>query len=183
MLWATFCWETLGPGIMCWHYFDTYHLPKDCCRPPFMAMVFPDGLFQQDNIPCHTTKKFRNGLRNMTECSRCWLGLQFPQISTRLSIWTNKFDPWRPYFATCRTTMLVCSCFLQNQVKSTWPTFSMTSCPLFNVRLWIIRHLSLTIHFHNTNSAGQVTDQSKVQTTTIYCFPSGRKKVQKKVVS
>ncbi len=170
MLWATFCWETLGPGIMCWHYFDTYHLPKDCCRPPFMAMVFPDGLFQQDNTPCHTTKKFRNGLRNMTECSRCWLGLQFPQISTRLHL-DQQIRSMEALLCNLQDTMLVCSCFLQNQVKSTWPTFSMTSCPLFNVRLWIIRHLSLTIHFHNTNSAGQVTDQqSSTNNNILFSF-------------
>ncbi len=43
-----------------WHsngcYFDTYHLPKNCCKPhiPFMALVFTDGsgFFQQDNIAC-----------------------------------------------------------------------------------------------------------------------------------
>ena len=58
MLWAMFCWETLGPTI---------HVDVNLTRAtdpnivadqvhPFMAMVFPDGsgLFQQDNAPCHT---------------------------------------------------------------------------------------------------------------------------------
>ena len=58
MLWAMFCWETLGPAI---------HVDGNLTRVtylnivadqvhPFMAMVFPDGsgLFQQDNAPCHT---------------------------------------------------------------------------------------------------------------------------------
>ncbi|KAJ8417445.1 hypothetical protein AAFF_G00286720 [Aldrovandia affinis] len=60
MLWAMFCWETLGPGI---------HVDVTLTRTtylnivanqvhPFMATVFPDssGLFQQDNAPCHTAK-------------------------------------------------------------------------------------------------------------------------------
>ena len=58
MLWAMFCWETLGPAI---------HVDVNLIRVtslnivadqvhPFMAMVFSDGsgLFQQDNAPCHT---------------------------------------------------------------------------------------------------------------------------------
>ena len=57
MLWAMFCWETLGLAI---------HVDVNLTRVtslniadqvhPFMAMVFPDGsgLFQQDNAPCHT---------------------------------------------------------------------------------------------------------------------------------
>ncbi|KAJ8276573.1 hypothetical protein COCON_G00083250, partial [Conger conger] len=58
MLWAMFCWETLGPGI----HVDvnlthaTYlNIVADQVHP-FMATVFPDGsgLFQQDNAPCHT---------------------------------------------------------------------------------------------------------------------------------
>ena len=58
MLWAMFCWETLGPAI----HVDvsltrvTYlNIVADQVHP-FMAMVFPDGsgLFQQDNAPCHT---------------------------------------------------------------------------------------------------------------------------------
>ena len=60
MLWAMFCWETLGPGI----HVDvtltrtTYlNIVADQVHP-FMATVFPDGsgLFQQDNAPCHTAK-------------------------------------------------------------------------------------------------------------------------------
>ncbi|MCJ8743381.1 hypothetical protein PDJAM_G00093370 [Pangasius djambal] len=60
MLWATFCWETLRPGI---------HVDVTLTRPTylntvadqvhlFMATVFPNGsgLFQQDNAPCLTAK-------------------------------------------------------------------------------------------------------------------------------
>uniref|UniRef100_A0A8C4Q1N8 Transposable element Tc1 transposase n=1 Tax=Eptatretus burgeri TaxID=7764 RepID=A0A8C4Q1N8_EPTBU len=58
MLWAMFCWETLGPAI---------HVDVNLTRVtylnivadqvhPFMAKVFLEGsgLFQQDNVPCHT---------------------------------------------------------------------------------------------------------------------------------
>ncbi|KAK3549732.1 hypothetical protein QTP86_007743 [Hemibagrus guttatus] len=57
MLWAMFCWETLGPAI---------HVDASLTRTtylsiaadhvhPFMETLFPDGcgLFQQDNAPCH----------------------------------------------------------------------------------------------------------------------------------
>ena len=75
MLWAMFCWETLGPAI---------HVDVTLTRTtylsivadhvhPFMETVFPDGcgLFQQDNAPCHKTKWFRNGLRSTTMSLRC----------------------------------------------------------------------------------------------------------------
>uniref|UniRef100_A0A8C4NKQ7 Tc1-like transposase DDE domain-containing protein n=1 Tax=Eptatretus burgeri TaxID=7764 RepID=A0A8C4NKQ7_EPTBU len=58
MLWAMFCWKTLGLPI---------HVDVNLTRVtnltivaeqvyPFMAMVFPDGSgpFQQENAPCHT---------------------------------------------------------------------------------------------------------------------------------
>uniref|UniRef100_A0AAY5KPB9 Tc1-like transposase DDE domain-containing protein n=1 Tax=Esox lucius TaxID=8010 RepID=A0AAY5KPB9_ESOLU len=58
MLWATFCWETLGPGIhVDVNLTDAAYLNIVADQlHPFMAMVFPDGsgLFQQDNSPCHT---------------------------------------------------------------------------------------------------------------------------------
>lgn len=58
MLWAMFCWETLGPAV---HVDDaltgsTYlNIIADQVHP-FMETVFPDGsgLFQQDNAPCRT---------------------------------------------------------------------------------------------------------------------------------
>lgn len=48
-----------------------------------MAMVFlkVSGFFQQNNALCHTQKLFRNGFMNIAKSSRCWVGLQFPQIS------------------------------------------------------------------------------------------------------
>ncbi|MCI4379860.1 hypothetical protein PGIGA_G00233280, partial [Pangasianodon gigas] len=60
MLWAMFCWETLGPGIhvdaILTH--TTYlNIVADQVQP-FMATVFPNrsDLFRQDNAPCHTVK-------------------------------------------------------------------------------------------------------------------------------
>ncbi|KAK3560338.1 hypothetical protein QTP86_006422 [Hemibagrus guttatus] len=57
LLWAMFCWETLGPAV---------HVDVTLTRStylsivadhvhPFMETLFPDGcvLFQQDNAPCH----------------------------------------------------------------------------------------------------------------------------------
>ncbi|KAK3519432.1 hypothetical protein QTP70_027864, partial [Hemibagrus guttatus] len=60
MLWAMFCWETLGPAI----HVDvtltrnTYLSIAADHVHPFMEMVFPDGcgLFQQDNEPFHKPK-------------------------------------------------------------------------------------------------------------------------------
>ncbi|KAK3544698.1 hypothetical protein QTP86_026097, partial [Hemibagrus guttatus] len=57
MLWAMFCWETLGPAI----YVDvtltrtTYLSIVADHVHSFMETAFPDGcgLFQQDNRPCH----------------------------------------------------------------------------------------------------------------------------------
>lgn len=58
MPWAKFCWETLGPSIRmdftltCTTYLkivaDQVH--------PLNATTFPNGcgLFQLDNVPCHT---------------------------------------------------------------------------------------------------------------------------------
>lgn len=59
-LWATFCWETLGPVVSldatltCSSYLN---ILADHVHP-FMEAVFPDGdgLFQQGNTPCHTAK-------------------------------------------------------------------------------------------------------------------------------
>lgn len=66
MLWAIFCWESLGPAI----HVDinltraTYlNIVEDQVHP-FMTMMFPDILFQQDNAPCHTAHIVRNDLRN-----------------------------------------------------------------------------------------------------------------------
>ncbi|KAK3522147.1 hypothetical protein QTP70_026962 [Hemibagrus guttatus] len=57
MLWAMFCWETLGPAIhvdvtvTCSTYLS---IAADHLHP-FMETLFPDGcdLLQQDNAPCH----------------------------------------------------------------------------------------------------------------------------------
>ncbi|KAK3535736.1 hypothetical protein QTP70_020983 [Hemibagrus guttatus] len=60
ILWAMFCWETLGPAIhvvvtlRCTTYLSTV---SDHVHP-FMETVFPDGcvVFQEDNAPCHKAK-------------------------------------------------------------------------------------------------------------------------------
>ncbi|KAK3519048.1 hypothetical protein QTP70_016372 [Hemibagrus guttatus] len=57
MLWAMFCWETLGPAV---------HVDVTLTRSTYLSIVadhvhsfmetlFPDGcvLYQQDNAPCH----------------------------------------------------------------------------------------------------------------------------------
>lgn len=67
MLWAMFCWETLGPvinldaALTCNTYVD---ILADQVHP-FMEAVFPDGsgLFQQDNAPCHTAKMVQEWLQ------------------------------------------------------------------------------------------------------------------------
>ena len=60
MLWAMFCWETLGPAfhvdvtLTC----NTYLSIAADHVHPFMETVFPDGcgLFQPDNVPCKKAK-------------------------------------------------------------------------------------------------------------------------------
>ena len=70
LLWAKFCWETLGPDV----YVDvnlthaTYLNILVGKVYPFFAMVLPDG-----------TGPFQQSLR-------CCLGLHIPQISFRSSI-------------------------------------------------------------------------------------------------
>ena len=112
MLWAMFCWETLGLAI---------HVDANLTRVTylnivayhqvhlFMAMAFPDGsgLFSRIMRPATLHTLFGNGLRNMMKCSRCCPGLQILQISIRLSIcgmcWNDKSDPRRIHLATYRT--------------------------------------------------------------------------------
>lgn len=60
MLWAMFCWETLGPAV----HVDvtlthtTYLSIVADHVSPFMEAVFPDGsgFFQQDDVSCHKAK-------------------------------------------------------------------------------------------------------------------------------
>ncbi len=60
MLWAMFCWKSLGPGIHVDATFTrtTYLKIVADHVHPFMAVVFPDGsgLFQKNNALCHTVK-------------------------------------------------------------------------------------------------------------------------------
>ncbi len=80
------------PWILAFLWILHWHIPHVVADQihPFMATVFPDvsGLFQQDNVPCHTANIVEDsGLRNMTKSSRCWLGLQIPRSqSNRASV-------------------------------------------------------------------------------------------------
>lgn len=71
-----------------------------------MIVQFPNanGLFQQNNIRCHTSKMYINGLRNMMKSARCLLRLQTPQISIRWRIiemcWTTMSNPCRAHLTT-----------------------------------------------------------------------------------
>ena len=75
MLWAMFCWETLGSAIhvdvtlTCATYLS---ITADHVHP-FMERVFPDGcgLFQQDNVPCHKTKRFQEWFEEHSNKLRC----------------------------------------------------------------------------------------------------------------
>ncbi len=105
MLWAMFCWETMGPGIHVTSTCTTYLNTVADQVLPFMARIFPDGsgLFQQNNAPCHTAKI----VQEWFEEHECWLGLQTPQISVRSNICgmcrKRQDNPWRLHLATYRT--------------------------------------------------------------------------------
>jgi len=66
MLWAKFCWETLGPAIHVDLSIVADHVH------PFMEMVFPGGcgLFQQDNALCHKAKMVQEWFEEQTSL-RC----------------------------------------------------------------------------------------------------------------
>ncbi len=79
---AMFSWESLGLGIRV----DVTLIVADHVHL-FFAMAFTDAksLFQPDNATATLQKLFKKGLRNMTKCSKFYLGLQIPQIS----YWTS----------------------------------------------------------------------------------------------
>lgn len=67
-------------------YCDTYHLLKHCCRPrpPFHSNSFLTTVtsFKNNNAPPDTLQKLlRNGLKNLTKNSACWINHQILQIS------------------------------------------------------------------------------------------------------
>ena len=86
MLWAIFCWETLGPAI---HVDLTLTLTSYLSVVadhvhPFMEKVFPDGcgLFQQDNTPCHKAKMVHEWFE---ERNNVFEGLTWPRNSPDLN--------------------------------------------------------------------------------------------------
>lgn len=52
MLLMRFCWETLSPAFM-WMLFSHLNIPADHVHP-FIAVIFPIGLFQLDDASSHT---------------------------------------------------------------------------------------------------------------------------------
>lgn len=68
---------------------------------PFMATVFPDvsGLFQQDNMPCHTAQIVQKWFEEHDNEFKVLTCLPISQISIQLSIyrmcWTNKSEIFR----------------------------------------------------------------------------------------
>ncbi len=60
MLWAMFCWGTLGPIIPIAQFLTALRYLNFVADQvhPFMTTVFPpgDGRYQQDNAPCHTAR-------------------------------------------------------------------------------------------------------------------------------
>ncbi|KAK3564923.1 hypothetical protein QTP86_031044 [Hemibagrus guttatus] len=107
MLWAMFCWETLGPAI---------HVDVTLTRTtylsivtdhvhPLMETVFPDGcgLFQQDNAPCHKVKMVQEWFDEHNEFEvLTWP--RIPQISSQQSI----CGMWRPHLTAFKTYRICC---------------------------------------------------------------------------
>ena len=87
MLWTMFCWETLGPGI---------HVDVTLKRTPYLEIVADPvhSFVAMTTVPFFSwiihpdtqQKLFRNGLKNMTMCSRYCLGLKFPRSQSN---WTS----------------------------------------------------------------------------------------------
>lgn len=87
MLWAMFCWKTLGPAI---HVNLTFTHPTCLSIVPLMETVFPDGrgLFLQDNASCHKAKWFRNGLWSTTTSLRSLFAVQnSPDLNPITHLW------------------------------------------------------------------------------------------------
>ena len=111
MLWAMFCWETLGPAI----HVDvtltrTTHLSIVADHVhPFMEMV---PWWSVSRILRCATKQIwlSNGLSSTTTTLRCWLVLQIPQISVQSNICgmcLTKSNPWTESSPTSQFTAVV----------------------------------------------------------------------------
>lgn len=70
----------------------------------YLMVVSP---FSRAVHPVTLQKQFRNGLKNMTKSSRCWLGLQIPQISVWSSICQICWKKQLARLKGCRTRVLV----------------------------------------------------------------------------
>ncbi|KAK3566489.1 hypothetical protein QTP86_034054 [Hemibagrus guttatus] len=102
MLWAMFCWETLGPAI----HVDVTLTHTTCLSivadhvHPSMETVFPDGcgLFQQDNAPCHKAKMVQEWFDEHNKFKVLTWPPNSPELQSSICgmCWTNKSEPWRP---------------------------------------------------------------------------------------
>ncbi len=82
VLWTMFSWKNLGPSYV------TLITNLEIISDLFMTLLFPDGSGLSFNRIMHSAilqRNFRNALRNI-KSSRCFLGFQIPQISSRLNI-------------------------------------------------------------------------------------------------
>lgn len=83
MLWAMFCWETLGVAILLDECSTCLNIVADQVHP-FMETVFPtvSRLFHSDNASCHTAKKNDSGTvlpsahLHMHHARWCWAVLR-----------------------------------------------------------------------------------------------------------
>ncbi|GBM12774.1 hypothetical protein AVEN_128449-1 [Araneus ventricosus] len=58
MLWGTFSWAALGPVVVVEQTMKAENYLNIIADQlhPYMAFVFPTGIFQHDNAPCHKAR-------------------------------------------------------------------------------------------------------------------------------
>ncbi|KAK3540543.1 hypothetical protein QTP70_034300 [Hemibagrus guttatus] len=104
MLWAVFCWETLGPAI---------HVDVTLTRTtylsivadhvyPFMETVFPDGCgpFQKDNVPCQKTKMFQEWFDEHNEFEVLTWPPIFPDLNQIEHLWDVLDKQYKRHLST-----------------------------------------------------------------------------------
>lgn len=91
ILWAKFCWESLGPGIHIDVTLTCTTYQNSVADQVHHSIVFTistvsvasfSGIMDPDTLQ----KLFRNGLKNMTMSSKCWLCVDFFQTLRIYSI-------------------------------------------------------------------------------------------------